>query len=77
MFLWSITVVKTELTTQESIKSGKSVSFPDDNDDLIMFGGEVTKIVLPNSLFRLALKNLSSGMFVVFINILILLAKMF
>lgn len=54
-------VIKTELATQESINEGNPVSFPDDGDDLTMFAGQTTRIVLPNNLLRLALSNLSSG----------------
>lgn len=68
----AIVVIKTELTTQESINEGMSVSFPDDSDDLTMFAGQTTRIELPNELLRLALHNLSG-----IVNFLILIAKMF
>lgn len=55
-------MIKTELTTQESINEGMSVSFPDDSDDLTMFAGQTTRITLPNELLRSAISNLSSGM---------------
>ena len=55
-------VIKTELTTQESINEGISVSFPDDTDDLTIFAGQTTRVELPNELLRSALSNLSSSM---------------
>ena len=58
-------MIKTELTTQQSINEGSSVSFPDDGDDLTMFAGHTTRIVLPNDLLKLALSNLSSGKYCV------------
>lgn len=54
-------MIKTELTTEESIDEGSSVSFPDDSDDLTMFAGQTTRIELPNKLLKLALSNLSSS----------------
>ena len=54
-------MIKTELTTQESINEGISVSFPDDTDDLTMFAGQTTRVELPNELLRSALSNLSSS----------------
>jgi len=42
---------------------GNSVSFPDDSDNLTLFAGQTTRIVLPNKLLELALKNLSYGMY--------------
>ena len=54
-------MIKTELTTQENINGGISVSFPDDSDNLTMFDGQTTTIILPNKLLRSAISNLSSG----------------
>ena len=62
MQLSSISVaIKTELTTKESINSGKSLSFPNSDDDMSLFGGHTTRVMLPNGLFRSMLNNLPSG----------------
>ena len=58
-------VIKTELTTQQSINEGNSVSFPDDSDDLTMFAGQTTRVVLPNDLLKSTISNLSSGTYYV------------
>ena len=62
-------MIKTELTTQESINEGISIAFPDDNDDLTMFAGQTTKVILPNELLKSALSNLSSGSLLLYLTL--------
>ena len=50
--------IKTELTTRESINAGNSLSFPNSDDDISLFGGHTTSVMLPNRLLRSVLNNL-------------------
>ena len=54
-------VIKTELTTRESINAGNSLTFPNSDDDISLFGGRTPSIMLPNRLLRSVLYNSSHG----------------
>ena len=59
--IFTFTVVKAEIVTQESINLEQSYVFPDDTDNITNFIGRKTHIVLPSMLLKDVHNKLSQG----------------
>ena len=58
----SLTVVKAQLLSNESVKAGEDYVFPDKQDNLASFSGGNAQIMVPNSVLKLVLEQLPSSM---------------
>jgi len=50
-------VIKAQLTTREYVNYGDSLSFPDPDDDISLFGGHTASVILPNGVLKSILHN--------------------